>query len=197
MDKKLKNLIEEGIEKSPAELKESLPGMIEEIRNAKIGLKDVMEVINMLGDRNGALGKIGGVDKLNALGKEVKDVIPAIIPTINEIAQGVINRNGNLSDAFGKIKRAKVTIGIYLSDIGIPIMAKFNGGSFSIENGSKGADLGIMLPTATILKLPQVLSGGARAISKLLITGGVKTQGNIMKVIPLLPVFIAIGRSMR
>ena len=197
MDKKLKDLIEEGLKKSPAEFKASLPEMIDEIRDAKIGLKDVMEAISMLGDRNGALAKVVGVDKLNALGKEAKDVIPTLIPAINEIAQGVIARNENLSDALNKVKHVKVTIGIYLLDMGIPLKAKFDMGTFSIEDGTEGTNLGIMLPTATILELPKVLSGGMGAVIKLLTTGGIKTRGSVMKVIPLLPVFVAIGRTIR
>lgn len=192
MAEKLKNLLEDGLKKSPVELKEALPGMLESAKDAK--LEDAMEAIDALGGPTGILEKVGGVDKLNVLGKELKDVIPTLIPTINEIAQANIKGNKDLSAAFDKVKRAKVTAGINLADMEIAIKAKFNAGSFSIEDGLEGADLTVVLPTATMLKLPQVMPGGMLGMMKLLTGGKIKIEGAMMKGAALMPLFGTLGK---
>ena len=192
MAEKLKNLLEEGLKKSPVELKEALPSMLESAKDAK--LEDAMEAIDVLGGPTGILEKVGGVDKLNALGKELKNVIPTLIPAINEIVQTNIKGNKDIAAAFGKVKRAKVTAGINLADMDIAIKAKFNAGLFSIEDGLEGADLTVVLPTATMLELPQIMPGGMLGMMKLLTGGKIKIEGAMMKGAALIPLFGALGK---
>ena len=111
MAEKLKKMLEEGLKmiESPAELKEALPGMLESVKEAK--LEDAMGAIDALGGLAGLMGMldtIGGPDKLNELGKELKDVIPTLVPTINEIVQTNIKGNEDLAAAFDRVKSAKL-----------------------------------------------------------------------------------------
>jgi putative sterol carrier protein len=191
MAEKLKNMFEEGVKKSPAELKDALPGMLESVKEAK--LEDATEAISALGGINGILGKIGGVDEINARGKELKDVIPTLIPTINEIVQANIKGNEDLAAAFAKVKSAKVTAGMDLVDMGIGIKTKFDAGSFSIENGLEGADLTLVLPTAQLLEMPEMMSGGMSAMMKAFTGGKIKIKGAMMKGAGLMPLFGALG----
>ena len=192
MAENLKNMLEEGFKKSPAELKEALPGMLESVKEAK--LEDAMEAIGALGGLTGILEKIGGPDKLNELGKELKDVIPTLIPTINEIVQANIKGNEDLAAAFDKVKSAKVTSGMDLVDMGIALKTKFDAGSFSIENGLEGADLTLVLPTAQLLEMPEIMSGGMSAMMKAFTGGKIKIKGAMMKGAGLMPLFGALGK---
>ena len=192
MAENLKKLIEEGLGKSPAELKDALPAMLNSLKDAK--MEDAAEAIGALGGIDGILGKIGGVDELNAFGQGVKDVIPTLIPTINEIVQANIEGNEDLSAAFGKVKSAKVTAGIDLVDMGIALKAKFDAGSFSIENGLEGADMTVVLPTAQLLEMPEMMSGGMSAMMKAFTGGKIKIKGAMMKAAGLMPLLGALGK---
>jgi len=140
------------------------------------------------------LDTIGGPDKLNELGKELKDVIPTLVPTINEIVQANIKGNEDLAAAFDKVKSAKVTAGMDLVDMGIALKMKFDAGSFSIENGLEGADMTLVLPTAQLLEMPEMMSGGMSAMMKAFTGGKIKIKGAMMKGAGLMPLLGALGK---
>ena len=181
---KLENLLEEGLKKSHEELKESLPGMIEDFKDANIGVDDVMEAINSY--------NTGGVDNLNAIGKDLNDIIPTLIPTINEIIKINIEENEDIYIAFNEIKH--VTVGIDVIEMGIELKAEFSVGSLCIDHGLKGADLTIVLPTATLMELPYILSGGMTGVMMLLTGKKLKIKGSMMRLLVLAPLFSAAGK---
>ena len=139
MAEKLKNAIESTLKKSPGDIKKELPGLLNEFKGAK--LEDAMGAVSALGGVTGLLEKIGGVDRINEVGKAIKDIMPQIVPVINEIVQNNIKSNPDLAKAFEKIKSAKVTAGMDLVDMGIGIKTKFDSGMMTVENGLEGADL--------------------------------------------------------
>lgn len=193
MAEKLKDVIEKTLQKSPEEIKKELPGLLQEFKNAK--LEDAMGAVSALGGVTGLLEKIGGVDRINAVGKAIKDIMPQIIPTINEIVQNNIKSNPDLAKAFEKIKSAKVTAGMDLVDMGIGIKTKFDSGMMTIENGLEGADLTLVLPTQTLLDIyPQLASGKMSDIMKVFTGGKLKIKGAMMKGAAILPLFTELSK---
>lgn len=193
MAEKLKDAIEKTIKKSPEEIKKELPGLLQEFKSAT--LDDAIGAVSALGGFKGILEKIGGVDRINEVGKAIKDIMPDIIPTINEIVQANIKGNPDLSKAFEKIKSAKVTAGMDLVDMGIGIKTKFDSGMMTVENGLEGADLTLVLPTQTLLDLyPQLASGKMSDIMKIFTGGKLKIKGAMMKGASLMPLFTELGK---
>ncbi|HIH78065.1 MAG TPA: SCP2 sterol-binding domain-containing protein [Halobacteria archaeon] len=193
MAEKLKDVIEKTLQKSPEEIKKELPGLLQEFKNAT--LDDALGAVSELGGIKGLLGKIGSVDRINEVGRAVKDIMPQIIPTINEIIQNNIKSNPDLAKAFEKIKSAKVTAGMDLVDMGIGIKAKFDSGMMTVENGLDGADMTLVLPTQTLLDLyPQLASGKMSDIMKVFTGGKLKIKGAMMKGAAILPLFTELGK---
>lgn len=193
MAEKLKEVIEATLKKSPEEIKKELPGLLQEFKNAT--LDDAMGAVNALGGFKGILDMIGGVDRINEVGKAIKDIMPDIIPIINEIIQNNIKNNPDLAKAFEKIKNAKVTTGMDLVDMGIGIKTKFDSGNMTVENGLDGADLTLVLPTQTLLDLyPQLASGKMSDLMKVFTGGKLKIKGAMMKGAAILPLFTELGK---
>jgi len=195
MAEQLKDAIEKTLQKSPEEIKKELPGLLQEFKNAT--LEDAVGAVSALGGVTGLLKKIGGVDRINEVGKAIKDIMPDIIPVINEIVQNNIKSNLDLSKAFEKVKSAKVTAGMDLVDMGIGIKTKFDSGEMTIENGLEGADLTLVLPTAQLLELPQMLAGGMSGMMKVFTGGKLKIKGAMMKGAALLPLLTELGKMVR
>jgi len=197
MAEKLKNVIETTIKKSPEDIKNELPGLLQEFKDAT--LDDAMGALSALGGFKGLLESIGGVDRINEVGKAIKDILPDIMPTINEIVQKNIKSNPDLEKAFEKVKSAKVTTGMDLVDMGIGIKTKFDSGMMTVENGLEGADLTLVLPTQTLLDLyPQLTSGKMSDLMKVFTGGKIKIKGAMMKgaaVLPLLTEMAKIGKK--
>jgi len=197
MAEKLKNVIETTIKKSPEDIKNELPGLLQEFKDAT--LDDAMGALSALGGFKGLLESIGGVDRINEVGKAIKDILPDIMPTINEIVQKNIKSNPDLEKAFEKVKSAKVTTGMDLVDMGIGIKTKFDSGMMTVENGLEGADLTLVLPTQTLLDLyPQLTSGKMADLMKVFTGGKIKIKGAMMKgaaVLPLLTEMAKIGKK--
>lgn len=195
MAEQLKDAIEKTLQKSPEEIKKELPGLLQEFKNAT--LEDAVGAVSALGGVTGLLKKIGGVDRINEVGKAIKDIMPDIIPVINEIVQNNIKSNLDLSKAFEKVKSAKVTAGMDLVDMSIGIKTKFDSGEMTIENGLEGADLTLVLPTAQLLELPQMLAGGMSGMMKVFTGGKLKIKGAMMKGAALLPLLTELGKMVR
>lgn len=197
MAEKLKDVIEKTLQKSPEEIKKELPGLLQEFKNAT--LDDALGAVSELGGIKGLLGKIGSVDRINEVGRAVKDIMPEIVPTINEIVQKNIKNNPDLAKAFEKVKSAKVTVGMDLVDTGIGIKTKFDSGMMTVENGLDGADVTLVLPTQTLLDLyPQLVSGKMSDLMKVFTGGKIKIKGAMMKgaaVLPLLTEMAKIGKN--
>jgi hypothetical protein len=188
---KLKNLLEEAVKKPHDQLKENLPGMLESIRDANLGVDDAMETINLLGGLTKILDNTS-VDNLNAIGKDLKDIIPTLIPMINETIQTNIKKNKDIHIAFSKIKH--VTVGIDMIEMGIALKARFTPGLLRIEHGLEGADLTILLPTSTLMELPYILSDGMQGVLKLFTGKKLRIKGSMMKALVLAPLFSAAGK---
>ncbi|HIH77695.1 MAG TPA: hypothetical protein HA341_02050 [Halobacteria archaeon] len=193
MAEKLKDVIEKTLQKSPEEIKKELPGLLQEFKNAT--LDDALGAVSELGGIKGLLGKIGSVDRINEVGRAVKDIMPEIIPIMNEIVQKNVKSNPDLAKAFEKVKSAKVTVGMDLVDTGIGIKTKFDSGMMTLENGLDGADVTLVLPTQTLLDLyPQLVSGKMSDLMKVFTGGKIKIKGAMMKGAAVLPLLTEMAK---
>lgn len=193
MAEKLKDVIEKTLQKSPEEIKKELPGLLQEFKNAT--LDDALGAVSELGGIKGLFGKIGSVDRINEVGRAVKDIMPEIIPIMNEIVQKNVKSNPDLAKAFEKVKSAKVTVGMDLVDTGIGIKTKFDSGMMTLENGLDGADVTLVLPTQTLLDLyPQLVSGKMSDLMKVFTGGKIKIKGAMMKGAAVLPLLAEMAK---
>jgi len=135
------------------------------------------------------------VSKWTEYGKEFKDLVIGLFPVINEGIPAVRKANKDLDDAFNKVKSAKVTAGMDLTEMGWGFKAKFDGGNMTLEEGLEGTDLTLLLPSASQLEMIDVaMTGSMSAAMKAFTTGKIKIKGAMMKGAGLMPLFSAMTK---
>ena len=179
---------------------DSVPVILDKVKKYGIEkfVSEVPEIADKFPDLIESMDEmVKGIDaeKWTEYGKEFKDLVIGLFPVINEGLPAVRRANKDVDDVFNKVKSAKVTMGMNLTEMGWGFKAKFDGGNMALEEGLEGTDLTLLLPSASQLEMIDVaMTGNMSAAMKAFTTGKIKIKGAMMRGAGLMPLFSAMGK---
>jgi putative sterol carrier protein len=181
-------------------IKDALPVILDKVKGYGIEkfVNEVPDLADKFPEMIGGMQEMVkgiGADKLTEYGKEFKDVVVGLFPIINEGLPAVRKVSKDIDDVFNKIKGAKVTAGIDLTEMGWGLKAKFDAGTMTVEEGLEGTDLTLILPTPALFDMFDIMVTGNMSAAMKAFTGGkIKIKGAMMKGAALMPLFSAMGK---